>query len=485
MMQPSVIFGPHSPAAATPGGAGTRGSGAGGYGGSASTTAATAAAVSFIPERAPSFARQRVPRQANNLPAPSPPSYHNHNNNHSIHSQHQQHRITYSHSHSHSHSRSSGSDFIHVDRSNNRRMAAPPDRVDSWIEVASQPSDSYTSSSSPEDPILASGLQVQRRKNRARRRRNSTSTAIPAASRAVESSDEYDDDDDDDEDLDGLDLNAIESMGSSITDPSLSEGEEGSSDEEDDEDEGEIQPVAGLSSYVSAPLRPQNNFRTFSRDPPQPDHDAALRASLSTLLSCAAGVGSASKPRPNERLGSIQEHARPAPIQTLSLVTDSEREAMMSAPRRPPPPPQYRRTVHNPPPPQSPLERKRPVSPRRPREEVQATSKHKPKTKTRRSSKTTAAPNATMASTMASISASNMTYLTLAVSAGAVIIVSAISFSAGYALGKEVGRSEMLELGSSGGDIVKRAASGTVGKVGGRIVMSSGMGSGLRSITVS
>lgn len=361
-------------------------------------------------------------------------------------------------------------------------MAAPSDRVDSWIEVASQPSDSYTSSSSPEDPVIISGLQVQRRKNRSRRRRNSTSTAIPAASRAVESSDEYGEDGEDDEELDGIDLNAIGSMGSSITDPSLSEGEEGSSEEESDEDdEGEIQPVAGLSSYVSAPQRPQNNFRTFSRDPPQPDHDAALRASLSTLLSCAAGVGSASKPRPNERMGSIQEHVRPATIPTLSLVTDSEREAMMSRP--PPPPPPYRRTVHNPPP-QTPLEQKRPASPRRSREDTQAT-KHKSKTKTRRSTKATPAPNATMASAMASISASNMTYLTLAVSAGAVIIVSAISFSAGYALGKEVGRSEMLEIGSSGSDIVKRAASGTVGKVGGRIVMSSGVSNGLRSITVA
>ncbi|KAF3309598.1 hypothetical protein TWF173_010782 [Orbilia oligospora] len=441
---------------------------------SAAATAAAAAAVSFIPERAPTFARQRASQHSNmaNTQHPvQPPSHHNH---------HRYLRSQHNHNYSHSHSRSAGSDFIHVDRSNNRRMAAPSDRVDSWIEVASQPSDSYTSSSSPEDPVITSGLQVQRRKNRTRQRRNSTSTAIPTASRAVESSDEYDEDDD--EDLDGIDLNAIDSMGSSITDPSLSEGEEGSSDEESDEDdEGEIQPVAGLSSYVSAPQRPQNNFRTFSRDPPQPDHDAALRASLSTLLSCAAGVGSASKPRPNERMGSIQEHVRPATIPTLSLVTDSEREAMMS---RPPPPP-YRRTVHHPPP-HSPLEQKRPASPRRSRDDTQAT-KHKSKTKTRRLAKATTAPppNATMASAMASISASNMTYLTLAVSAGAVIIVSAISFSAGYALGKEVGRSEMLELGSSGSDIVKRAASGTVSKVGGRIVMSSGVSSGLRSITVS
>ncbi|EPS41340.1 hypothetical protein H072_4772 [Dactylellina haptotyla CBS 200.50] len=360
---------------------------------------------------------------------------------------------------------------------------APSDRVDSWIEVASQPSDSYTSSSSPEDPVITSGLQVPKRKHRSRRR-NSTSTAIPSASRAVESSSEdEEDDDEDDDDLDGIDLNAIDSVGSSITDPSLSEGEEGSSDEEDDEDEGEIQPVsAGFSQYNPSASRPQNNFRTFSREPPQPDHDAALRASLSTLLSCAAGVGSASKPRVADHMGMIQEQARPAPIHTLSLVTDSEREAMMSAPQPPPP---YRRTVHHPPPQPIPQQQQhqkpRPVSPRRSKDDQQV-AKHKAKTRSRRSSKATAAGANTSVS---SISASNMTYLTLAVSAGAVIIVSAISFSAGYALGKEVGRSEMLELGSSGGDIVKRAASGTVSKVGGRIVMSTGVGSGLRSISVA
>ncbi|KAF3906333.1 hypothetical protein ABW20_dc0103765 [Dactylellina cionopaga] len=424
------------------------------------TAAAAAAAVSFIPERAPNFARRTVVAhrgQSNNNTAP--PSHHHHH---------------------HQHIRSTGSDFIHVDRSNNRRMAAPSDRVDSWIEVGSQPSDSYTSSSSPEEAVITTGLHVQKRKRQSRRR-NSTSTAIPTASRAAESSSE---DEDDDDDLDGIDLNAIDSIGSSITDPSLSEGEEGSSGSEDDEEEDEeIQPaVVGFSPYNPSASRPQNNFRTFSRDPPQPDHDAALRASLSTLLSCAAGVGSASKPRVNDRMGVIQE--RPAPIQTLSLVTDSEREAIMSAPQPPPP---YRRTVHHqqPIPQQQQRQHQRPASPRRSKEDTQAT-RHKGKTRSRRSSKAaTAAAAAAAHANAVSISASNMTYLTLAVSAGAVIIVSAISFSAGYALGKEVGRNEMLELGSSGGDIVKRAASGTVSKVGGRIVMSTGMGSGLRSITVA
>ncbi|KAF3911781.1 hypothetical protein AA313_de0206809 [Arthrobotrys entomopaga] len=465
MMQPSILGPP--PAGTSPPQAPSSSSSSP----SSATAAATAAAVSFIPDRAPSFAR-RPPAANNNVThrggshnntAPPSQPHHHHYHHHHHHPQH---------------TRSTGSDFIHVDRSNNRRMAAP-DRGDSWIEVASQPSDSYTSSSSPEEPVITSGLQVPKRKHRARRR-NSTSTAIPSSSRVVESSSEYEDDEDD-EDLDGIDLNAIDSIGSSITDPSLSEGEEGSSDEEEsDEDEGEIQPVAGFSHHPSV-SRPQNNFRTFSRDPPQPDHDAALRASLSTLLSCAAGVGSASKPRGADRMGAIQEHIRPAPIQTLSLVTDSEREAIMSAPQPPPPP--FRKTLHHPPPPpithQQQRQQQRPASPRRSKED---SSKHKTKTRSRRSSK---AVSAGVNPAVPTITASNMTYLTLAVSAGAVIIVSAISFSAGYALGKEVGRSEMLELGSSGGDIVKRAASGTVSKVGGKIVMSTGMGSGLRSITVA
>lgn len=388
------------------------------------------------------------------------------------------------------------------------------DRVDSWIEVASQPSDSYTSSSSPEDPVVLSGLHLPPgasaaiKRKRSGRRRNSTSTAIPGGRIQIESSSE-DEDEDEDDDIDNIDVNALDSIGSSITDdPSLSSGEEESDDEaEDDEDEEEEgMGGAGYPQYAGHPMYGQQqrplNFRTFSREPPQPDHDAALRASLSTLLSCAAGVRGLSKPKSGTH---ETAHRPPAPIQTLSLVTDSEREAMMAAPmpamntsmqqhqqhqqqatgmQLPPQHPHnqaYRRsTVHNPPP-QSPhplqqMHNASQITSQRKVKEDHAV-KHK-KARTRRASKTT---QSTASSTV--VPATNIPYITLAVSAGAVILVSAISFSAGYALGKEVGRTEVLEIGSAaGGDIVKRAASKTVGKVGGRVLMSSG--NGLRSITV-
>ncbi|KAJ6263359.1 hypothetical protein Dda_1922 [Drechslerella dactyloides] len=378
-------------------------------------------------------------------------------------------------------------------------VSIAPDRVDSWIEVASQPSDSYTSSSSPEfeDAVISTGLHPPRRR-KPRRRRNSTATAVAVAAPAEfdDESSEFDDDE--------IDLNALDSIGSSITDPSLSEGEEGSSDEDDEEEDEEEtggndaseeeQPVAAGFLRYPGVSRPQGNYRTFSREPPQPDHDAALRASLSTLLSCAAGVGSASKPRTvSERMAAVQEHARPAPIHTLSLVTDSEREAMLAAP--PPPLPPHRRAApvqqqhHQQQHQQHPQQvvqqqqhRHRLPSPRR----KDDSGKHsRAKARSRRSSKATTGAIVPAASA-APAASPNMTFLMLAFSAGAVVIVSAISFSAGFALGREVGRSEVLELGgAAGGEMVKRAASGTVGKVGGRIVMSTGVGSGLRSITVS
>lgn len=43
------------------------------------------------------------------------------------------------------------------------------------------------------------------------------------------------------------------------------------------------------------------------------------------------------------------------------------------------------------------------------------------------------------------------TLLTWVVSAGVVVLVSAIGFSAGYAMGREVGRQEAIGLGSAGG----------------------------------
>ncbi|KAF3279421.1 hypothetical protein TWF970_003984 [Orbilia oligospora] len=94
---------------------------------SAAATAAAAAAVSFIPERAPTFARQRASQHSNmaNTQHPvQPPSHHNH---------HRYLRSQHNHNYSHSHSRSAGSDFIHVDRSNNRRMAGKTSSAPSML----------------------------------------------------------------------------------------------------------------------------------------------------------------------------------------------------------------------------------------------------------------------------------------------------------------------------------------------------------------
>jgi hypothetical protein len=148
----------------------------------------------------------------------------------------------------------------------------------------------------------------------------------------------------------------------------------------------------------------------------QPDHDAALRASLTTLLSCAAAV------RPKHTDPHLQ---RPTPPRTstqptaLRLVPESELNNINS--------PQTRRTA----------------------------SPKPPKRKSREASKERAAKKARAAATAKALSTPSdevmsPTLATWMISAGVVLVFSAISFSAGYAWGREVGRFEG-EMGLPGG----------------------------------
>jgi hypothetical protein len=66
----------------------------------------------------------------------------------------------------------------------------------------------------------------------------------------------------------------------------------------------------------------------------------------------------------------------------------------------------------------------------------------------------------------------NPTLLTWFVGAGVVVLVSALSFSAGYITGREAGRAEFLEMGLGAGE------AGRCGKE----VMVAGAGRGLRRI---
>jgi hypothetical protein len=154
----------------------------------------------------------------------------------------------------------------------------------------------------------------------------------------------------------------------------------------------------------------------------QPDHDAALRASLTTLLSCAAAV----RPKTTD--------TRPSPPRTstqpttLRLVPESE---LQSATRP-----------------------KRSSSPKQTKRKSRESSKDRQTKKFRATSKSAAALNDELISP---------TLASWMISAGVVLVFSAISFSAGYAWGREVGRIEGemgLPGGSCGQEAIKSSGSG-------------------------
>ncbi|KAL7628718.1 hypothetical protein AAE478_000233 [Parahypoxylon ruwenzoriense] len=166
----------------------------------------------------------------------------------------------------------------------------------------------------------------------------------------------------------------------------------------------------------------------------QADNDAALRASLTTLLSCAA----AARGRPKDGEKEMGERAGLAagsqPVE-LRFVPESE----LMAP--PPPPAQARRTSQSPrigPPTTAARES---VG-----EKVKRAATPTPGTKTSRVAKkkktnVTSSEDALISPTL----------LTWVVSAGVVVLVSVVGFGAGYVIGREVGRQETLSgLGAAG-----------------------------------
>ena len=213
------------------------------------------------------------------------------------------------------------------------------------------------------------------------------------------------------------------------------------------------------------------------------DHDAALRASLSTLLSCAAaarGLGKRENYPP-----STSAQSRPSPLSqqqrsrqssrveqgTLRIVPESalsrvneQQEQPPTLPRRPSP-----STTDSPG--SSPV----PGPPKR-----KAKSPARDRRKKHRSSSTyMSGSEHDMAS-----AAITPTLTTWVVGAGVLVLFSAISFSAGYALGKEVGRVDAM--GGGAGMSALSCGSEAEGVIGRGIGRSSrawrwGNGSGVRA----
>ncbi|KAI0966321.1 hypothetical protein F4678DRAFT_476035 [Xylaria arbuscula] len=375
--------------------------------------------------------------------------------------------------------------------------------LESWVEVASHPSSSSVSSIG--DEIDTTGLQVGG-PNRPRRRRPhqqpfahvpaSQTTAQGRIGADASSQEEYDETESEEDHLLTSSTENVVSGHAAHQTPLRqvfsARVVDSDSSEEDDDDEDEN--ATALGRRPSEPFRPQPN--AFSHPPshllhrhsigsPAPQHgrrpsftrrshtradrhaanfmspnyqadnDAALRASLTTLLSCAAAARSL--PRDGEKeVG--EQRAIPVNNQPVALRFAPESELM--APSPPPAPSPSRGSA------QPAQTRTTPLSPpERPSgEKIKRRATPTPASKPPRATKKkrTAVIEDTLISP---------TLLTWVVSAGVVVLVSVVGFGAGYVIGREVGRQETLSSLADAGNLSAVSEGGNCGR---EVLKSSG-----------
>jgi hypothetical protein len=299
---------------------------------------------------------------------------------------------------------------------------------DSWIDISSQPSSSSLSSTAEE--IITTGLQVDPRRTRRRRRSLRPVAALHRlrANNSHSSQDEYEESE-------------------SESDQIMSSSNEAAQTSEEDLEDDHATAIAGHSStftpqpnafthatthrpsisaqtsYNNTHGRPQANPRhsypfhsPYNHLAPnhEIDHDAVLRASLSTLLSCAAAR------RPKNGSSSIQPYetliSNEIVPETIGIVTESEAfgsTALVEVPS----------DTENP--------------KRKSRSGGARSSSKERRAKKARQTWVAANPPQEISPTL----------LTWVVGAGMLVLVSAISFSAGYVVGRDVGYTEANGIG--------------------------------------
>ncbi|KAI1390122.1 uncharacterized protein F4822DRAFT_428464 [Hypoxylon trugodes] len=348
---------------------------------------------------------------------------------------------------------------------------------ESWVEVASHPSSS--SMSSIGDEIVTTGLQVGSSYDARRRRRlhpqsygrttdSRQPTVVAGQAGSNSSQEEYEESESED---DRVLTSSTENITSSqaVQSTPLRQAQLAESDSSDDDDDR----ATALGRRPSEPFQPQPN--AFSHPPShlthrhsasstipqrhhrpsfgqrsqtridrrapsfispnyQADNDAALRASLTTLLSCAAAAGKRSKDGEKE-VGERSNMA--AGNQPVELRFAPESELMA-----PSPPPAQTRTASQSPRTSPPATTPREVVGEKVKRAATPTSAAKsPRATKKKRTNAASAEEALISPTL----------LTWVVSAGVVVLVSVVGFGAGYVIGREVGRQETLGgLGAMG-----------------------------------
>ncbi|KAL6233976.1 hypothetical protein BDW75DRAFT_231529 [Aspergillus navahoensis] len=372
------------------------------------------------------------------------------------------------------------------------RSAAPLRSEDSWIEVSSQPSSSSLSSVATADDIITTGLRVQQTEpdyyhRRSRRRRVQRLAAVTTA-QVEYSSHEPSSSQDEYEESESESDRVMTSSNEDIARPLPHAGDAVPSSDEDDSSTAlgmhissspfvpqpnvfSHPPVSEGPSWTRSTERPYSDVSTSSRrtairrnslaNAPSSqrqsnqqhgpyniispsyhaDHDAALRASLSTLLSCAA----AARGLPKSESQPAQSGDPRAPPASFRLVSESvalgeevnEEDAPSDMEIRTSPRLQRLKQPQQLVPPYSPRESSSTRTKRRTSASKDRGSSHAATKKSRRSATTE----------------SSSAVMTWVISAGVVVLFSAISFSAGYVIGREVGKLEASTgMGSVLGD---------------------------------
>ena len=338
--------------------------------------------------------------------------------------------------------------------------------AESWVELSSQPSSS--SLSSVGDEIVTTGLHVGSPFHR-RRRLPHSARSVPIQQSSTIHPPEVSSQDEEDEsesEEDQVMSSSAENIHSSERDASGG-SDQGSDDEDDGDNETTLgrtsdapvfrphpnafsHPPTGLnqrshSTNSSMPPHPHSEFRrasyphrshtrihrgapSFMSPTAREDNDAALRASLTTLLSCAAAARGLPKSK-EETAGQRTTRTGVGPsnqplelrfVQESDLNDESNDKEAAPAPAR-----------------------ARPSSPGR-----SPTSTTAAADKPKRSGSAGRSPRAAKKKKTAVVSEDAMispTLFTWVVSAGVVVLVSVVGFGAGYVIGREVGRQEAQE----------------------------------------
>jgi hypothetical protein len=367
---------------------------------------------------------------------------------------------------------------------------APPD---SWVEISSQPSSSSLSSAN--DEIVTTGLRVQHEPRQRRRRvvRPGAPSALHALARTsstggTSSQEEYEESESESDRVmtsSGEGPYIANILPRNAHTSQAQHNAAATHESSDDENRTAInypihnggftpqpnafthppsightrnasQPVPG-SYFPSPSSRPSTRRSLPSQDHaamshlPQnilspsynaaAHHDEALRSSLNTLLSCAAAARNLSKPNAKTPLQQIQQPPRGNRVDPMSfrLIPESAlpqpTQSTAVAPTTTFQEPTFKPTLRR----SSTSTTSTSPSPATDRitKDVHLTKRKTSPSKSRRSSPAKKSRHAS--SDPAAISP---TLLTWVVSAGVVVVLSAISFSAGYSLGREAGRLE-------------------------------------------